>query len=78
MSETIDKLKPGAIELSKVRGAARRLDTARARIDKALDDRRAAILAAADAGVEHTEIADAAGVTKARVGQIVGISGGRP
>lgn len=71
MSDTIRSLAPGELETIAVRGHAKNVQRKRQALDAALGERRGAILSAVDAGVSIAEIARAAGVSAARVSQML-------
>ena len=72
MDDAIKPLQSGEIELHQARQAHQALEAARKKHELAQKRRAEAFAAASAAGVKHQRIADAVGVSLARVGQIIG------
>lgn len=72
MSEPIKTLEPGTVQLQMVKQYSATMIRDRAALQRATDARKSAMLVAREAGASDEQIAKAAGVSKARVGQILG------
>ena len=72
MDDAIKPLQHGEIELLKAKQAHTDLEVARRKHEGAQKRRAEAFAAASAVGVKHQRIADAVGVSLARVGQIIG------